>query len=198
MSDLLSTPERSTSGDRQPPVLDPAPTFPGRDFKEFINHTRVQTLPSKFVHTSVHVADQASNFGFRLASIEHRTELMFISDERARLRLADHPSDDLTEFLCAQRRAERRIAGDAARQAVTIVAFFQRTRPRLPPRSARSNMPRPYFTAYGANALLCSSTCSGRPTGGNARWGQAGRSQILQPAPIGVAASLFVKSSPSE
>lgn len=51
---------------------------------------------------------------------------------------------------------------------------------------------------YGRSVLLCGSTYTGRPRYGKARCGQAGRSQILQPAPIGTIDSVLVGSMPTE
>lgn len=51
---------------------------------------------------------------------------------------------------------------------------------------------------YGAKRLTPGSAASDLPAGGKARCGQAGRSQILQPAPIGVAAAGFLRSRPRE
>ena len=62
----------------------------------------------------------------------------------------------------------------------------------------RLKQPSRHPAEYGEKRWLASSTRSGLLRGGKARWGQAGRSQILQPAPIGVAAEGWVRSRPSE
>ncbi len=51
---------------------------------------------------------------------------------------------------------------------------------------------------YGMKVLRFSSTSSCRLIGGAARCGQVIRSQVLQPGPIGVAASAACRSIPVE
>jgi hypothetical protein len=53
-------------------------------------------------------------------------------------------------------------------------------------------------TGYGTKVVSFSSMRRARPSGGTARCGQASRSQVLQPRPIGVAADSSARSSPAE